>query len=115
ARAIPFAALLAFGACTAAPAMPDGDGRGLLHADSEPPPGAATYERPEWRVGDAMTLVRGGLHRAEFTVESIDDGGYFVRGPGGARLRRDRDLGNLGEWQPDADEPRHLLAPVDVR
>ncbi|MBL9077026.1 MAG: hypothetical protein JNL08_05960 [Planctomycetes bacterium] len=111
---------LAAAACGAAPprsepAPPAGDGAGLLQADADAPPGATTYERPAWQVGDRFTLVRGGVLAAEFEVVAADAGGYFVRGPGGVRLRRDLDLANLGEWHPDRDEPQHVLAPRDVR
>lgn len=98
-----------------APAMPDGVGRGLLTVDTDPPAGAATYERPTWHVGQTFALVRGDFVGARFLVEAVDDAGYVVRGPGGVRLRRDLDLGNLGEWQPEGDAPLHLLSPVDVR
>jgi len=111
------AAAFVFAACGAAPApaLPDGAGRGLLHADAEAPAHAVTYERPQWRVGDRFTLVRGDVLTAQFVVEAADGNGYVVRGPGDVLLRRDLDLGNLGEWQPGSDEPQHLLAPVDVR
>ena len=115
-RAAPFV-FAAVAACGAAPspAMPEGMGRGLLSADSEPPAGAVTYERPTWQQGQTFVLVRGDVVGARFLIESIDEGGYVVRGPGGVRLRRDLDLGNLGEWAPEGDAPLHLLSPVDVR
>lgn len=116
-RSPTLAAAFVFAACGAAPApaLPDGTGRGLLHADTEAPADAVTYERPHWRVGDRFTLVRGDVLAARFVVEAADGNGYVVRGPGDVLLRRDLDLGNLGEWQPGSDEPLHLLSPVDVR
>lgn len=110
---------LALAACGSAPeakpTLPEGTGRGLVTADDAPPAGAVTYARPTWRVGDAFALVRGEVATGEFTVEAIDERGYVIRGAGGVRMRRDLDLGNLGEWQPDGDQPLHLLSPVDVR
>jgi hypothetical protein len=99
----------------APPARPAGQGAGLLHADVEPPPGATLYQRPQWQVGDCFTLGRGGIVRAEFVVDSADATGYFVRSSGGGRLRRDLDLGNVGEWPAAGDDPQHLLSPADVR
>lgn len=64
--------------------MPDGMGRGLLAADAEPPPGAVTYARPTWQIGQTFVLVRGDVVGAQFVVEAKDAGGYVVRGPGGA-------------------------------
>jgi hypothetical protein len=108
-----------FAACGSAPmpqpALPEGTGRGLLTADAEPPADAITYPRPTWHVGDTFALVRGEVATGDFTVEAIDEQGYVIRGSGGVRMRRDLDLGNLGEWQPDGDQPLHLLSPVDVR
>lgn len=112
-RTLPW--IIAAAACAAPPPVPFGEGAGLLDADATPPEDAVLWDRPEWRVGDTFTLVRGELLRAEFTVAAVDDDGYFVRGPGGVRLRRDRDLGNLGEWHPTDDVPTHLLSPADVR
>lgn len=111
------AVVAAFAGCGSAPpaTLPDGVGRGLLQADAKPPAGATTYERPTWRTGQTFVLVRGDVVGAQFAVEAAAADGYVVRGPGGVRLRRDLDLGNLGEWQPEGDQPLHLLSPVDVR
>jgi hypothetical protein len=105
----------AFAGCGSAPppALPDGMGRGLLQADTEPPAGATTYERPDWLVGQSFVLVRGDVAGVQFFVESVDATGYWLRSSSGVHLRRDRDLGNLGEWE--NGEPVHLLSPVDVR
>lgn len=115
-RLFALVAAISFAGCSGAPAtLPEGMGRGLLHADAEPPAGVVTYARPDWRAGDAFTLVRGEVLTAKFTIETIDGRGYVVRGPGGMRLRRDLDLGNLGDWEPEGEEPLHLLSPRDVR
>ncbi|MBX3464692.1 MAG: hypothetical protein KF830_16100 [Planctomycetes bacterium] len=117
ARRLALVGLGALAACRGAPvaAAPTPAAGGLLHADLELPPGAERHDRPQWQVGDRFTLVRGGLLTAEFVVEAADANGYVLRGPGGARLRRDLDLGNLGEWPAAGEQPQHLLSPVDVR
>lgn len=111
--AIAFAGALAGCSSAPPPAMPDGMGRGLLQADAAPPADAALYERPDWLVGQTFVLVRGDVAAAQFVVENVDASGYWLRSSGGVHLRRDRDLGNLGEWQDG--EPVHLLSPVDAR
>ncbi|MEO6596787.1 MAG: hypothetical protein ABIP94_18730 [Planctomycetota bacterium] len=111
------AGALSLSACQAAPesAFPDGMGRGVTSADAEPPAGAVTYTQPEWRVGDRFVLVRGEFLKAEFVVIAKGADHYTIRGPGDLQLRRDLDLGNLGEWEPEGSEPVHLLSPKDVR
>ncbi|HEX5050475.1 MAG TPA: hypothetical protein VFZ65_01765 [Planctomycetota bacterium] len=106
-----------FCACQGAPEspMPDGGGKGLTGADAEPPAGATTWARPEWHVGDRFVLVRGEVAKAEFAVIAVDADTYTLRGPGNLRSRRDLDLGYLGDWEAERDEPVHLLSPVDVR
>jgi hypothetical protein len=100
-------------ACRAAPKAPP-VGRGIVHADTEVPPGAATFARPEWRVGDRFVLVRGERLRGEFRVVGVEPGAYVIDVGSGVLLRRDLDLGNLGEWT-SAGQALHLLSPVDAR
>jgi hypothetical protein len=113
-------AAILLGACSAPePPLPTAEPRGLIAADAEPPAGAETWTRPEWRVGDHFVLVRGERLRGEFRVVGVDDpgevvGGYAIDVGGGRMLRRDLDFGNLGEWS-EAGEPLRLLSPVDVR
>ncbi len=78
-----------------------------------PPAGAVTWQRPEWRVGERFVLARSERTRFPLEVRAALATHYELAA-GGALLRRDRDLGNLGEWSP-AGEPMHLLLPVDVR
>jgi hypothetical protein len=115
----------AFAGCGSAPppALPDGMGRGLLQADTEPPAGATTYERPDWLVGQSFVLVRGDVAGVQFFVESVDATGYWLRSSSGVHLRRDRDLGNLGEWEngepvfvdrAPGDPPLTMLASYEV-
>lgn len=121
-RSAPFAfavvlSMLAATACQGAPAtaMPEGEGRGLVASDDTPPPGATTYERPTWHEGDRFTLLRGERVAGTFAVVAIDEQGYVLDYDGQVHMRRDLDLGNLGEWTTDGKAPRHLLTPVDVR
>lgn len=90
-------------------------GRGLLEATEAPPEGARTWQRPEWRVGDTFSMVRGEQMRGTFTVAAIEDGAYVVDMGGGRLVRRDRNLGNLGEWRADSGVARRVMRPVDVR
>ncbi|MBL8754258.1 MAG: hypothetical protein JNK15_13230 [Planctomycetes bacterium] len=110
------AAFLLFAACAAPPpaALPEATGRGLVAFDAEAPAGAVTWNRPEWRVGDTFTMVRGEHMRGTFRVLEVAPDHYAVDTGGGPILRRSRDLGNLGEWNA-AGEPQHLLAPADTR
>jgi hypothetical protein len=110
--AVPFAGCHSAGTSAS---LPDGEGRGLVAFDRDPPADAVLYQRPEWRVGDSFELVRGGAVRAKFTVTAVEPDRYVLADENGARLLRDRDLGNLGNWPADAPEPTHLLSPVDVR
>lgn len=98
------------------PAMPEAPGRGLLSSDEQPPPGAVTWARPEWRVGEQFVLVRGEQRKGTLAVAAVTEAHYELDPGSGTRIRvrRDRDLGNLGEWSL-AGEPLHVLAPVDVR
>jgi hypothetical protein len=108
--------LLLLVACGASPpaAPPVTPGAGLLSFDAEPPAGAATWARPTWRIGDRFVLQRGAAMKGEFKLIAITEGAYVLDTGGGVHLRRDLDLGNLGEWTP-AGVAQHLLLPVDVR
>jgi hypothetical protein len=95
--------------------MPDGTARGLVSADAAPPPGAATWARPEWQQGERFAAVQGELSHGAFVVVAIEPEAYVLDVGAGRHLRRDRDLGNLGEWLAADDAPMRLLSPVDVR
>jgi hypothetical protein len=109
--------LLAVAACAApAPNAPLSVATGGLVAPlpaPTAPAGVASWPRPEWRVGDRFVLARSERTRFPLEVRAIEPSHYELTA-GGAVLRRDRDLGNLGEWSP-AGEPLHLLLPVDAR
>ena len=107
-------------ACSAPPEMPEMPAgpelsAGLEHVDATPPVGAQTWSRPVWRVGDRFTLVRGDQLRGTFEVVGADGDGYRIDVGDGRVLRRDLDLGNLGNWSADSDEPVRVMTPVDVR
>ncbi len=111
-------------ACGSAPKLPDGSGPGLVAFDPAAPASTQVFEPPEWHVGDAFTLLRGGRQRIEFRVAAATDDGYLLVDGNGNRLQRGRDLSNIGEWGPAvADEPNgpteatalHALTPPDVR
>ena len=108
--------LFALSACQGAPpSMPDGEGRGLEQADAEPPAGATTWARPEWQKGERFAAVQGERSHGAFVVKAIEPEAYVLDVGSGLHVRRDRDLGHLGEWTAADDEPLHLLSPVDVR
>lgn len=110
---IPFLWLVA--CSTPSPAAPSPQpAAGLQSFDAEPPAGAKTWERPTWRIGDRFVLQRGEAMKGEFKLIAITDDAYVLDTGSGVQLRRDRDLGNLGEWTP-AGEPLHRLQPVDAR
>lgn len=114
-----------FAACSAMPtgmpaAMPtdangQAVGRGIISVSETAPDGAQCWARPQWRVGDRFTLVRGERMTATFTVRSIDDGAYVIDMGNGSLLRRDQDLGNLGHWLDATGEAMRELVPVDSR
>ena len=103
-------------ACSSAPApLPEGTGAGLVAFDAAAPASTQVWGPPERHVGDQFALVRGGKQRIEFKVAAITDEGYVLVDGVHNRLKRGRDLSNLGEWGPEGDEPLHLLSPADVR
>jgi hypothetical protein len=110
-------AMLALGSasCASAITLPGGEGRGLIAHDPTPPDGARVWPRPALRADDSFTLLRGGQVRQRFTVAEVTEHGHTLRDDAGHRLRRDADLGNLGEWPPAGDTPLHALTPVDIR
>ena len=112
-----WALFVAFAACQGAPAptMPDGMGRGLVQFAAAPPAGAATWARPEWQQGERFTAVQGERSQGAFVVVAVEPEAYVLDVGSGLHLRRDRDLGNLGEWVAAENTPLHLLSPVDVR
>lgn len=59
-------------------------------------------------------LVRGEQRKGTLAVTAVTDAHYELDPGADVRVRRDRDLGNLGEWSL-AGEPLHVLAPADVR
>lgn len=107
-----FVLLLAAACQGTAGGVPDGEGRGLLQVDPQPD-GARTWSRPQWSVGDRFSLVRGEQLRGTFEVVAVEDGAYVLDMGGDRQLRRDADLGNLGEWV--GGEPRRLMTPADAR
>jgi hypothetical protein len=94
--------------------LPADAGRGVLAVDAAPPAGAVTWNRPEWKVGDRFELVRGDHLPGAFTVAAADADGYRLDAGGGMFLRRDLDLGNLGECTADG-RALHALTPADAR
>ena len=113
-----FPSLLGLGACAGGagpgePAAPP-SGAGLLSFDAEAPAGAKTWERPAWRVGQTFAVRIGERAKSEFRVAAIDGDAYVLDTGSGPQLRRDRDLGNLGEWARDGS-PLRSLAPADMR
>jgi len=112
-RLLLVAVFVALAGCANAP-MPQGNGRGLIAFDPTPPSGAKTYQRPALRVGDRYTLLRGGQVKQDFSIVQADEHGVVMQDTAGHQLRRDTELGYLGEWDADG-RPVHLMAPVDVR
>ena len=108
---------LLLGACASVPDLPqaDTDGIGLTASDEQAPVGVEVWHRPQWRVGDRFTLVRGQLLRGDFEVVQAEGGVYTIDVGNGRLLRRDFDLGNLGEWSQADDQPLRVMTPVDVR
>ncbi len=86
---------------------------GLVRADDSPPIGAETWGRPELRVGDAFTYVRGGSLRMEYVVgesREAQEIELLLEGMD-TRFILDRDLGVLREA--DANRPTSAKQPVD--
>ncbi|GAB4152866.1 MAG: hypothetical protein Fur0037_21690 [Planctomycetota bacterium] len=109
-------ALLSLCACAAGPtALPDEEGRGLVAYDPSPPKGAELFERPTWRVGDRVVLLRGGRQRLEQVVVAATGSGYELADQTGSRMFRDLDLATLGESPGEGLPLTHRLAPKDVR
>lgn len=106
---------ICWSACGAAPALPDGIGPGLVAFDGDAPAGVARWERPDWKVGDSFTLLRGGKQRVTFTVTEKGDGGYRLADAAGNAQLRGLDLSMLGEIVKGSEQPTHALTPADVR
>lgn len=92
--------------------LPQGAGRGLLRADAQPS-GVQVWRRPSWNVGSRIELIRGGEVRTALELVAVEDGAYVLDDGAGRQLRRDADLGYLGEWY--EGRPTRVLSPVDVR
>jgi len=90
-------------------------GRGIVSVSDAASASGKQWPRPEWRVGDRFTLVRGERMKGTFAVTSIVDGAYVLDMGGGSEIRRDRDLGNLGHWRQGKDGPERSMSPADVR
>ncbi len=88
---------------------------GVVVDDDAPPAGAELHQRPSWRVGDEFVLERGGVARARFRVLSADGGAYTLGSDAPVVVRRDLDLGNLGEWSVREGRPVRAMVPVDAR
>jgi hypothetical protein len=104
--------------CKSSPTLPEGEGRGLVAADTDAPAGVELFQRPVWHVGDRQVLVRGGQMKLGLVVTRVDEQGYEEQDEGsGLRLRRDLDLANLADLPPAAegDQPLHVVAPRDLR
>lgn len=108
--------LLFLAACAGTAPTTDGEqGRGLIAFDPQPPAGAEVFQRPQWRVGDQFTLLRGGRQKLQQKVVAAGEQGYELEDQNGARLFRDPDFGMLGQASAAGVEPEHRLAPRDVR
>lgn len=115
---LPPVLMLAAVGCRGAPraeATPGAEGRGLLAFDAEPPVGAVLWQRPEPRLGDRFTLLRGGHTRLTFRVVEVGANGSTLQDEQGHRLRRDVELGHLGEWGATGETAIQRLSPVDAR
>jgi hypothetical protein len=97
------------------PPLPEGAGRGLLGFDAGPPAGARTFERPQWRAGERFVAVQGERLRGAVAVVAVEPDAYVLEVNPAVHVRRDRDLGMLGEWSSADQAPLHVLAPADVR
>lgn len=89
-------------------------GRGVFEV-SEAPQGAKLWQRPQWRVGDRFTLLRGERMKGTFEVTGIADGAYVIDMGSGSEIRRNQDLGNLGHWLKGKDGPERAMLPADAR
>ena len=95
-------------------AIPEGEGKGLVSVDKDPPADARIAERPEWHVGDRFGFRRGGQVSMVFRVTEKGDEGYQVaEETTGLVVFLDRDLGQLGQEAPAAPMAKRVLAPYD--
>ena len=70
---------------------------------------------PTWRTGNRFVLMQGGVLKSNFTVTRADQEGYELTIDNGMHMRRDLDLGILGEWPKQGDVPQHALHPFRER
>ncbi|MBI5852132.1 MAG: hypothetical protein HZB39_14050 [Planctomycetes bacterium] len=106
--------IVALGACGSAPtALPGGPG--LVSFDREAPEGAATFARPEWKVGDRFVYRHGGEQRVAVRVVAVDEREIaLVDEVLGIRNVVDRDFGYLRLEEPDGGIVTRW-DPVDAR
>jgi hypothetical protein len=106
-----------FTACVG-PQMPEGEGRGLLSFDRQPPPDAATFAAPRWQAGDRFVFVRGSAQRLTMHVEAESDGFALVDDTTKSSQLLSHELADLGLREPDARGKMQAviaLAPGDAR
>jgi hypothetical protein len=106
-------ALLLLASC-ATPALPEGEGKGILALDGAPPPGVESFARPEWRQGDRFVYRRGGRIRLAFRVDSAGADGYrCVEEVSLMTNSFTRDLWEAGQERDGVPEATRALAPPD--
>lgn len=111
----PFASTLLLAACTGVAPPPAITGSGMLSSDGAAPPGAATYDRPRWSLGDRMVFERGSRMRVELTVTEVAADGYTLSDAQGSRLRKSLDFADLGEYPAAVAPAGRVFEPQDHR
>lgn len=115
-RSLALFLLAILSACGGTPTLAEGEGKGLLSADREPPAGAETASRPTWRQGERFIYRRGNAQRFALRVVAAGDDGYVLEDEDSLlRTRLSLDFGEAGQELPEDPESVRVYAPADAR
>ncbi len=110
---LPALSLFVFLACSSAPQMPEGSGKGMLSWDRQAPEGAVVYEKPLWTQGDRFLYIKGGQEHLDFRVTLADpEKGYELEEHRtGLLLRLDAGFAEVERAARSDSGLRRLFAP----
>lgn len=121
------ALLVALAACQdAPPALPEGEGRGVVAADTAAPSGGETVAAPRWRAGDVFVYRRAGVARVQMRVAEppatlpeglvLPEGAWVLQDEDSRGvLYLDAELAEIGQQVGDRTGSLRLNVPAERR